>query len=72
MDNVVTTIIIFVVLILLVLPVYGLSSISTAVPADKATALCMVTLVVATFLFSVLLLCFTKAKRHEVLATSAG
>lgn len=60
---------------LLVVPIcllYVLVSRTDGIFDRKTTALCIVILLVSTWLAAASLAMFTKAKRHEILAASAG
>ena len=71
-DRLATLIITFLVIVLLLFPIYGLSHISNTIDLGTASAICMVTLLISTLLFAILVSYFTKAKRHELLGASAG
>ena len=71
-ESIITLIITLVVLLLIVLPIYVLSRISYASATNTADGLSIVILLMSTFLFMILLSCFTEAKRHELLVASAG
>ncbi|KAL5383150.1 hypothetical protein DPSP01_006126 [Paraphaeosphaeria sporulosa] len=60
------------ILILLIVPIYILYHLINDVKTDKAYAICIGVLVVATLAFSAVLSLFTKAKRHEILAAAAA
>lgn len=74
-DRLVGFLIMMVVLVLLILPVYGLYHVSSKfddIDANTSNAICMGILLVATLLFSAALALFTKAKRHEILGAAAA
>lgn len=60
------------ILVLLIVPIYTLYHLIKDVGTNRAYALCMGVLVVATLAFSAVLSLFTKAKRHEILAAAAA
>lgn len=60
------------ILVLLIVPIYTLYHLIRDVHTDRAYAICMGILVVATLTFSAVLSLFTKAKRHEILASAAA
>ncbi|KAF1966737.1 hypothetical protein BU23DRAFT_313566 [Bimuria novae-zelandiae CBS 107.79] len=66
------TIITMMILILLIVPIYTMYHLIKDIQTDRAYALCMGILVVATLAFSAVLSLFTKAKRHEILAAAAA
>lgn len=66
------TIITMMILVLLIVPIYTLYHLIRDVHTDRAYAICMGILVVATLTFSAVLSLFTKAKRHEILASAAA
>ncbi|KAL8784340.1 MAG: hypothetical protein Q9195_009085 [Heterodermia aff. obscurata] len=68
----VTLIITSIILLLLVVPIWLLYHISVTLNTNRSNVLCMGILLVATLVFSAVLSLFTKARRHEVLAASAG
>ncbi|KAG7008239.1 hypothetical protein G7Y79_00006g018590 [Physcia stellaris] len=68
----VTLIITSIILALLVVPIWLLYHFSVSFNATRSNVLCMGVLLVATLVFSAVLSLFTKARRHEVLAASAG
>ena len=67
-----TLIITSIILALLVVPIWLLYHFSVTFNATRSNVLCMGVLLVATLVFSAVLSLFTKARRHEVLAASAG
>ncbi|KAF2682955.1 hypothetical protein K458DRAFT_369079 [Lentithecium fluviatile CBS 122367] len=73
-NNFANTIITFMVLILLVVPIYVLYHlINDADNANgKVYAICMGILIISTLAFSAVLCLFTRAKRHEILAAAAA
>ncbi|KAF2807251.1 uncharacterized protein BDZ99DRAFT_478754 [Mytilinidion resinicola] len=68
----VNSIITFVILILLVLPIYILYHLIKDVGTGKAYGICIGVLLLATLAFSAILSLFTRAKRHEILAAAAA
>lgn len=68
----VTLIITFIILLLLVIPIWLLYHISVTLDTNRSNIVCMGVLLVATLAFSAVLSLFTKARRHEILAASAG
>lgn len=62
----------FLILALLVLPIYLLYHMVHDVRTKKAYTTCIGTLLVFTLAFSSVLSLFTKAKRHEILAAAAA
>lgn len=71
-DYVVTSLITLWILILLIVPIYGLFKVSSEVNNPRSDATCIGVLVVATLVFSAIVSLFTKAKRHEILGASAA
>ena len=69
---VVTLIMTIMILVLLVVPIWILYHLTTTLNPNTANVDCIGILLVATLIFSAVLCMFTKAKRHEVLAASAG
>jgi len=68
----VNMIITFMVLVLLVLPIYILYHMITDVGTGKAYASCIGVLLLATLAFSAVLSLFTRARRHEILAAASA
>ena len=68
----VTLIISFIILVLLVLPIYALYKSSNGPEDVVSNTKCIGILLVATLVFSTVLSLFTKAKRHEILGASAA
>ncbi|KAH7076260.1 hypothetical protein FB567DRAFT_608947 [Paraphoma chrysanthemicola] len=66
------SILIFLVLVLLVLPIYLLYHMIHDIGTHDAYIMCIGTLLVFTLAFSSILSLFTKARRHEVLAAAAA
>jgi hypothetical protein len=62
----------FLVLILLVLPIYLLYHMVHDIGTHDAYVMCIGTLLVFTLAFSSILSLFTKARRHEILAAAAA
>ena len=71
-DRLVVGIITFVILILLVVPIYVLYHIVNGVETHNAYAVCIGVLLVFTLAFSAVLSLFTRARRHEILAAAAA
>ena len=68
----VTGIITFIILVLLVVPIYILYNMINNVNTDRAYAICIGVLLVFTLAFSAVLSLFTRARRHEILASAAA
>ncbi|KAL8745305.1 MAG: hypothetical protein Q9190_002539, partial [Brigantiaea leucoxantha] len=68
----VTLIITCIILLLLVVPIWLLYHTSVVLDTNKSNLVCMGILLVSTLIFSAVLSLFTKARRHEILAASAG
>ncbi|KAL8821018.1 MAG: hypothetical protein Q9191_007397 [Dirinaria sp. TL-2023a] len=68
----VTIIITCIILLLLVIPIWLLYHLSVTLDTNRSNIVCMGVLLVATLAFSAVLSLFTKARRHEILAASAG
>ncbi|KAL8710278.1 MAG: hypothetical protein Q9220_005048 [cf. Caloplaca sp. 1 TL-2023] len=68
----VTLIITFIIVTLLVVPIWLLYHFSVTWDSNKSNLVCIGVLLVSTLIFSAVLSLFTKARRHEVLAASAG
>lgn len=66
------SIILFVILALLIVPIWLLYFFVTSMGNGKADAPCMGILLVSTLAFSAVLAIFTRAKRHEILAAAAA
>tara|TARA_R110002003_G_scaffold149_7_gene13551 strand:+ start:11901 stop:12272 length:372 start_codon:yes stop_codon:yes gene_type:complete len=66
------SILMFLVLILLVLPIYLLYHMVHDIGTHDAYVMCIGTLLVFTLAFSSILSLFTKARRHEILAAAAA
>jgi hypothetical protein len=60
------------ILLLLIVPIYLLYHLVTTLRSNRADADCMGVLLVATLAFSAVLSIFTRAKRHEILASAAA
>ncbi len=71
-ENLVNSIILFVILALLIVPIWLLYFFVTNLDDGRADAPCMGVLLVSTLLFSAVLAIFTRAKRHEILAAAAA
>jgi hypothetical protein len=66
-------IITFVVLLLLIIPIYLLyRTTSNLTDIDGENTICVGILLVSTLLFSTIISIFTRAKRHEIFAASAA
>lgn len=72
--NLANLIIMFMVITLLVVPIYLLYHLINEVEdaGGKVYAICMGVLLVSTLAFSAVLCLFTRAKRHEILAAAAA
>lgn len=68
----VTLIITMIIILLLVIPIWLLYHLSVSLNTQKSNVICIGVLLVATLVFSAVLSLFTKARRHEILAASAG
>ncbi len=68
----VTLIITGMILALLIIPVYILWNLTRDIQSSKTVAITIAVLLVSTLIFSVVLSLFTRAKRHEVLASAAA
>ena len=68
----VTMIITSIILLLLVLPIWLLYHLSVTLNIERSNIVCIGVLLVSTLIFSAVLSLFTKARRHEILAASAG
>lgn len=66
------SILMFLVLVLLVLPIYLLYHMIHDIGTHDAYVMCIGTLLVFTLAFSSILSLFTKARRHEILAAAAA
>jgi hypothetical protein len=71
-ERLVNTIILFIILALLIVPIYLLYHFVTALGTNRTDAACMCILLVATLAFSAVLSIFTRARRHEILASAAA
>ena len=71
-ELVVSAIITFTILVLLVTPIYLLYHLVVDIGSHRSLAACIAVLLVFTFLFSVVLSQFTRAKRHEIYASTAA
>ncbi|KIV79938.1 hypothetical protein PV11_07477 [Exophiala sideris] len=71
-EGLVNTIMIFMVLAILIIPVYILFHLSERPQTTQNTAICIGVLLVSTLAFAAGVSLFSRAKRHEVLAASAG
>jgi hypothetical protein len=71
-EGLVNAIILVMILILLIGPIYLLYHLVTTVKSSRTDADCMGVLLVATLAFSAVLSVFTRAKRHEILASAAA
>lgn len=60
------------ILTLLIVPVYILWNLTRDIQSTRAVAIIIAVLLVSTLVFSIVLSLFTKAKRHEVLASAAA
>ncbi|KIM94110.1 hypothetical protein OIDMADRAFT_184533 [Oidiodendron maius Zn] len=68
----VTVIITFIIIALLILPIYFLWHISQLLETSQTTAITIGVLLVFTLVFSTVLSIFTRAKRHEILGAAAA
>lgn len=68
----VTMIITAIILLLLVVPIWLLYHLSVTLNVQRSNIVCIGVLLVSTLIFSAVLSLFTKARRHEILAASAG
>lgn len=68
----VTMIITSIILLLLVVPIWLLYHLSVTLNVQRSNIVCIGVLLVSTLIFSAVLSLFTKARRHEILAASAG
>jgi hypothetical protein len=59
-------------LVLLIVPVYGLYELIAGQGSKRSSAACMGVLLGGTLAFSAILTVFTRAKRHELLAAAAA
>jgi drug/metabolite transporter superfamily protein YnfA len=71
-NNLANSIITFMVLVLLIVPIYLLYHLINDIGDGRSYAICMGILVVSTLAFSAVLCLFTRAKRHEILAAAAA
>lgn len=71
-DIVVSCIITVTILALLIVPVYLLWKLTRRVASGPMVAIIIAVLLVFTLVFSAVLTLFTRAKRHEILASSAA
>jgi hypothetical protein len=71
-DGLVNTVILTIILLLLILPIYTLYHLVTTLKSNKSDADCLGVLFIATLAFSAALSIFTRAKRHEILASAAA
>lgn len=71
-DRLVNAIILIMILLLLVVPIYLLYHLVATLNSNRADPDCMGVLLVATLAFSAVLSIFTRAKRHEILASAAA
>jgi hypothetical protein len=71
-DFVVTLIITGMILALLIIPVYILWNLTRSIQSTKTVAIIIAVLLISTLVFSGVLSLFTRAKRHEVLASAAA
>jgi hypothetical protein len=71
-DFVVTVIITGMILALLIVPVYILWNLTREIQSSRTVAIIIAVLLVSTLIFSGVLSLFTRAKRHEVLASAAA
>jgi hypothetical protein len=71
-NKAVITIITFMILFLLILPIYLLFRLTSGVQTPHNNALCIGVLLVFTLAFSAVISLFTRAQRHEILAASAA
>ncbi|MCJ1265852.1 hypothetical protein MMC22_005733 [Lobaria immixta] len=68
----VTMIIMSIIVLLLVVPIWLLYHLSVTLSIQRSNIVCIGVLLVSTLIFSAVLSLFTKARRHEILAASAG
>ncbi|MCJ1382307.1 hypothetical protein MMC17_005420 [Xylographa soralifera] len=68
----VTFIITFIVLTLLIIPIWILYYLTVTLHTSTTDTICIAVLLISTLIFSVCLLLFTAAKRHEILAAAAA
>jgi hypothetical protein len=68
----VTLIITTLILALLVLPIWGLFTLTVDYNARNTDTVCIGVLLVSTLVFSSVLSMFTRARRHEILAAAAA
>lgn len=68
----VNTLITFIILLLLVVPIYILYHLIHEVNNGRGYAICIGVLLVSTLTFSAVLSLFTRARRHESLAAAAA
>jgi len=71
-ERFVVVIITGIILILLVIPIYVLYQLTNGVETANSDAICIGVLLVFTLAFSAVLSLFTRAKRHEILASAAA
>lgn len=71
-ERTVVTIITFMILFLLILPIYLLFKLTEGVQTPHSNAMCIGVLLVFTLAFSAVISLFTRAQRHEILAASAA
>jgi len=71
-ERFVVAIITCIILVLLVIPVYILYHLTEGVETSRSNAICIGVLLVFTLAFSAVLSLFTRAKRHEILASAAA
>jgi hypothetical protein len=71
-DRLVAGIIVFMLMVLLIIPIYLLYHFVARIGHERTDAICMGILLVFTLAFAGILWLFTKAKRHEILAAAAG
>jgi hypothetical protein len=60
------------ILALLIIPVYLLWHLTRVIQSDKAVAIIIAVLLLFTLVFSAVIFLFTRAKRHEILASAAA
>ena len=70
-QRLVSGIIMLAIIILMIVPIYILYHLVSAIGNAQAYATCIGVLLLATFAFSAVLSLFTSARRHEILAAAA-
>ncbi|CZR70171.1 uncharacterized protein PAC_20072 [Phialocephala subalpina] len=71
-DVMVTVVVLMIMSLLLVVPVYVLWHLSQGTATNSSTSVTIIVLLIFTLVFSTILLKFTKAQRHEILAAAAA